>query len=77
MDIKQIIVEYAPLAANIAMTIVIPFIIKNFSLKRLQKRIDEVNNDKEFGIVNKKLDRIENEILEMRGKRKWKGNIYG
>lgn len=70
MDIKQIIVEYAPLAANIAMTIVIPFIIKNFSLKRLQKRIDEVNNDKEFGIVNKKLDRIENEILEMRGKRK-------
>ena len=60
MDIKQIIVEYAPLAANIAMTIVIPFIIKNFSLKRLQKRIDEVNNDKEFGIVNKKYIPIQN-----------------
>lgn len=68
--IMEIIVYVAPLVAGFITSILIPFIIKRFSVKYLKKRIDEVNEGKELQGINKKLDRIEKEILEMRGKRK-------
>ena len=68
--IMEIIVYVAPLVAGFITSILIPFLIKRFSVKYLKKRIDEVNEGKELQEVNKKLDRIEKEILEMRGK--WK-----
>lgn len=68
--IMEIIVYVAPLVAGFITSILIPFLIKRFSVKYLKKRIDEVNEGKELQEVNKKLDRIEKEILEMRGKRK-------
>lgn len=68
--IMEIIVYVAPLVAGFITSILIPFLIKRFSVKYLKKRIDEVNEGKELQEINKKLDRIEKEILEMRGKRK-------
>lgn len=68
--IMEIIVYVAPLVSGFITSILIPFLIKRFSVKYLKKRIDEVNEGKELQEVNKKLDRIEKEILEMRGK--WK-----
>ena len=68
--IMEIITYVAPLAAGFITSVVIPFIIKRFSIKSLEKKINEVNSGKELEDINKKLDKIENEILEMRGKRK-------
>lgn len=68
--IMEIIIYVAPLAAGFITSVVIPFIIKRFSIKSLEKKINEVNSGKELEDINKKLDKIENEILEMMGKRK-------
>ena len=68
--IIEIINYVAPLVAGFITSILIPFIIKRFSIKSLEKKINEVNSGKELEDINKKLDKIENEILEMRGKRK-------
>ena len=68
--IMEIVVYLAPLVAGFITSVVIPYIIKRFTVNSLQKRINEVNEGSQFEIINKKIDRIENEILEMRGKRK-------
>lgn len=75
--IIEIVSYIAPLAAGFITSILIPFIIKRFSIKSLEKKINEVNSGKQLEETNKKLenvnerlDRIEKEILEMRGKRK-------
>lgn len=65
---KDFIVFVAPIAAGFITSIVIPFAVKKFTLKRLQKRIDEVNSGTEFKEVKKELKEIKKEILEMRGK---------
>ena len=66
----KFIIYVAPLVAGFITSVLIPFLIKRFSIKSLEKRINEVNEGKEFQEINKRLDRIEKEILEMRGKRK-------
>ena len=68
--IIEIINYVAPLVAGFITSILIPFIIKRFSIKSLEKKINEVNRGKQLENVNERLDRIEKEILEMRGKRK-------
>ena len=68
--IIEIVSYIAPLAAGFITSILIPFIIKRFSIKSLEKKINEVNSGKQLENVNERLDRIEKEILEMRGKRK-------
>ena len=68
--IMEIIIYVAPLAAGFITSVVIPFIIKRFSIKSLEKKINEVKSGKQLENVNERLDRIEKEILEMRGKRK-------
>ena len=75
--IIEIINYVAPLVAGFITSILIPFIIKRFSIKSLEKKINEVNSGKQLENVNERLDRIEKEILEMRGKRKWINTQYG
>lgn len=69
-QIKELLVMVAPLLAGFLTSIVIPIVIKNFSLKKLQIKIDEVNQGKQLKDINEKLDRIENDLLTMRGKKK-------
>lgn len=69
-QIKDLIVMIAPIVAGFITSIVIPIVIKNFSLKKLQTRIDEVNQGKQLKEINEKLDRIENDLLSIRGKKK-------
>ena len=65
------IISYvAPLVAGFITSILIPFIIKRFTIKIIEKKINEVNSGKQLENMNERLDRIEKEILEMRGKRK-------
>ena len=75
--IIEIVNYVAPLVAGFITSILIPFIIKRFSIKSLEKKINEVNSGKQLENVNERLDRIEKEILEMRGKRKWINIQYG
>lgn len=66
--IMEIVAYIAPIIMGIFTSIVIPCVIKKQSLKSLQKKIDEVNEQKEFKDVKKELAEIKREILEMRGK---------
>lgn len=68
--IIEIISCVAPLVAGFITSILIPFIIERFTMKILVKKINEVNSGKQLEDINERLDRIEKEILEMRGKRK-------
>lgn len=69
-QIHELIIYVAPLVAGFITSTGIPLIIQRFSKKYLQKRIDEVNEGKEFKDIKKELADIKKEILEMRGKRK-------
>lgn len=68
-QIIELIQYIAPLAAGFVASILIPFLIKRVSVKRLKDKIDEINSGKQLEEINTKLTKIENEILEMRGKR--------
>ena len=68
--IIEIITYAAPLVAGFITSVLIPFLIKRFSLKSLQKKIDEVNEAKELKDIKNELSHIKREILELRGKRK-------
>lgn len=68
--IMEIIVYCAPLVSGFITSIFIPFLIKKWSIRRLQKKIDEINSGKQLEDINKQLKEIHKEILEMRGKRK-------
>lgn len=69
-QIMEIITYVAPLVAGFITSTAIPFIIKNYSIKKLEKRINEITENEQLKNMNKKLSSIEKEILEMRGKRK-------
>lgn len=60
----------APLVAGFVTSVLIPFLIKRFAMKKFTDKIEEVNSGKEFKNINEKLDSIQNEILIMRGKKK-------
>lgn len=68
--IYEVMVYIAPLVAGFITSIIIPLIIKRSSVKYLKKRIDEVNEGKEFKEIKSELKEIKKEIFEMRGKRK-------
>lgn len=68
--LKEIMLFIAPVVAGFITSIAIPFVIKKFSTKSLQKKIDEISMPVQVKDMQEKLDRIEKELLEMRGKRK-------
>lgn len=68
--IKQILVAAAPIVAGFITSIIIPLSIKKVVLKRLQKRVDEVNSGTEFKELKKEVIEIKEMLLKIRGKRK-------
>lgn len=68
--VKEFIVWAAPLVAGFITSVLIPAIIEKVSMKRLQKKIDEVNSGSEFKELKKELAEIKREVLLLRGKRK-------
>lgn len=69
-QILEIIRDAAPLVAGFITSTLLPALISKWSVGRLRRRIDTVKaTDTERDIINR-LDRIENELLELRGKRK-------
>ena len=76
-EIMRIIVFAAPLVAGFITSVLIPIITKKIVVNYLKKKIDEVNEPKQIKDVKCELNEIKREILEMRGKRKWKNTLYG
>lgn len=68
--IYDLIIFIAPIIAGFITSVLIPFLIKRFTMKKFKDKIEEVNSGKEFEAINKKLDSIQNEIWIMRGKKK-------
>ena len=68
--LRTILIFVAPIAAGFITSVFIPFLIKRFALKKLEKKIEEVNEAKEFKEINKKLEYLITEIDLLRGKRR-------
>ena len=68
--IYDLVAFIAPLVAGFVTSVLIPFLIKRFTMKKFTDKIEEVNSGEEFKNINEKLDSIQNEILIMRGKKK-------
>ena len=68
--IYDLVAFIAPLVAGFVTSVLIPFLIKRFTMKKFTDKIEEVNSGKEFKNINEKLDSIQNEILIMRSKKK-------
>lgn len=68
--IIEIIIYVAPFVLEFVSFLCIVHKLKTKILNIFQKKIEEVNEAKEFKDMKEKLNKIHNEILEMRGKRK-------
>lgn len=69
-QVKEIIVFVAPLLAGFITTVLLPILIKNKSIKSVEERIEKVSPPKKLEDIEKKIDKLTNEVMEMRGKRK-------
>ena len=69
-QIMELIVFIAPIAAGFVSSVVIPIIGTCRSIKYIKRKTDEVSHNKEIERLERKIDFLSNEILEMRGKRK-------
>lgn len=68
--IVDVLKEIAPLLAGFITSTLLPALIGRWSVKRLGKRIDSVKKSATDKEVLERLERIENELLILRGKRK-------
>lgn len=68
--IMEIITWAAPIAAGFVTSTVIPFLIKRIAVKKLEKKINDTYDNSNMKNIEKRLDSIDNQLLEMRGKRK-------
>lgn len=68
--IVDLLKEIAPLVAGFITSTLLPALISRWSVKRLGKRIDSVERSATDKEILERLDRIENEVLMLRGKRK-------
>ena len=68
--IVDLLREIAPLVAGFITSTLLPALISRWSVKRLSRRIDSVEKSATDKEILTRLDRIENELLELRGKRK-------
>lgn len=68
--IVDLLKEIAPLLAGFITSTLLPALISRWSVKRLGKRIDSVKKSATDKEVLERLERIENELLILRGKRK-------
>ena len=69
-SIKELLVMIAPLVAGFITSTLLPALISKWSVGKLKNKLDEVDKSKTDKEIIQRLDRIENEILEIRGKRK-------
>lgn len=69
-QIMELIVFIAPIVAGFVTSVTIPSIVSSVLIKYFKKKTDEVSHNKEIERLEKKIDFLSNEILEMRGKRK-------
>lgn len=68
--IADLLKEIAPLVAGFITSTLLPALISRWSVKKLDKRINSVERSATDKEILERLDRIENEILILRGKRK-------
>ena len=68
--IVEIITMVAPLIAGLMTSVIIPAITNRFTIKKLGKKIDEVKPSKQYENEMDLLNKIYEEILILRGKRK-------
>lgn len=68
--IEEIIVFVAPLLAGFVTSVTIPSIVSSVLVKYFKKKTNELSENAEIKKLEKKIDFLSNEILEIRGKKK-------
>ena len=71
-QIMQLISFAAPLLAGLMTSISIPSIIASVLVKYFKKKTNEISESKEIKELKEKIDFLSDEIMKMRGKKKWK-----
>ena len=71
-QIIQIISFAAPLVAGFMTSISIPSIIASVLVKHFKKKTNEISESKEIKELKGKIDFLSDEIMKMRGKKKWR-----
>lgn len=68
MTWQEIVTFIAPLLSGSIVTVIIPSLIKRFTVKKLEKKIEEIDENSQLQDIKRELREIKKEILEMRGK---------
>lgn len=68
--IVEVVTTYAPLVATVVATVILSIAIIINAIKKLKLEIKTIEPSEKDKDITNRLTRIENEILEMRGKRK-------
>lgn len=68
--IEKIIVAVTPVLSGISVSTIALIIYKKHIVPIITKKVNEIDNDIRLKKIDKKLESIEKEIMEMRGKRK-------
>ena len=70
MNIQEIIIWASPIVAGFITSVLLPYLIKRKTVKKLQDKINEVNSGVELKAIKEELKEIKKEVLILRGKRK-------
>ena len=70
MELEEIIAIVTPCLVSVATSGIGTAIISSISKKIIKRKIDIIDEGKNLKEKNKHLTRVENEILELKGKRK-------
>lgn len=70
MELEEIIAIVTPCLVSVATSGIGTAIISSISKKIIKRKIDNIDEGKNLKEINKHLTRVENEILELKGKRK-------
>ena len=76
-QIIDLIRQIAPLVAGFITSTLLPALISRWSVSKLRTKIDNVKSTETEREILNKLNSIEDQVLQLRGKRKWRKNTYG
>ena len=68
MNIKEIIVTYAPIVSNVLVSIGLPLLIKKAVMNWFRNKINETTSEKDYNSLIKEIREVKKEIRQMRGK---------
>lgn len=68
--VERILIAIAPALSGISVSTIALIVYKKYIVPIIKKKVDNIDSDIRLKKIDNKLESIEKEIMEMRGKRK-------